>query len=43
MFFIGLVVARLEEEGGKSLADMNNVVVGGLPVIGKNSSLASSG
>ena len=30
-FCISLVVAQLEEEGGKHLTDTNNVVVGGLP------------
>ena len=28
---MGIGVARLEEEGGKRIADTNNVVVGGLP------------
>ena len=31
VFCMGLVVACLEEEGGKRLTDTNDVVVGGLP------------
>ena len=31
VFGMGLVVARLEEDGGERLADTNNVDVGGLP------------